>query len=229
MFCSQCGEKLKDEAQFCHKCGAGVAGAPANVGKQQEKGDGLRSWLNSFGAFLFIPLFAIVVVLLFWSNKEPEQLGVSNGNAAPSGEASMAAMNNVHKTLERLKSNIEKNPEDLVSIDSLAVMYSIAGSYDKSKDYYEMHMALDPDNKDIKIALALTYNNLSNNDKAVALIKEVLDKEPNYVFALHYMAELQGAMHNHEEAERLSKQIIKDYPGTEFAKLAAERLAAHKD
>lgn len=33
MFCSQCGEKLQDNALFCHKCGAKIGGMSESTGK----------------------------------------------------------------------------------------------------------------------------------------------------------------------------------------------------
>lgn len=226
MYCTQCGEKLKSEAKFCHACGEAVQSQVQNrAGRDENTGKARHGWLHSFGAFLFIPIFAGIVVLLFWVNKEPEPLKATNNANGKQAEApSMAAMGQIHQTLERLKANVEANPEDLVSIDSLAIMYSIAGSYDKARMYYEKHLQIEPDNKDIKIALGLTYHNLNNNEKAIALLQEVLDKEPTYAFALHYMGEIQASLHNHEEAEKYWQRIIVHYPGTEMAKIAEQRI-----
>ncbi|MFQ5651025.1 MAG: tetratricopeptide repeat protein [bacterium] len=182
------------------------------------------SWLHSFGAFLFVPLFALIVVLLFWQNNDAPMV---NGADAPQARGSnMAAMEQVHKTLNRLKSRLEAHAEDVVAMDSLAIMYTIAGNYEKAKAFYEMHMDVEPENKDVKIALALTHNNLSNHEKAIALIQEVLDREPTYAFGLHYMAEILASIHNHEEAEKYWRQIIEHYPGTEMAKVAEQRIDA---
>ncbi len=231
MFCSQCGEKLKDEASFCHACGMAIKDSSSKADSeetaQKEASASTKSWLNTFGAFLFIPLFALIVVLLFWKNEDPApiQQAANGGNAEQSQAPSMAAMNQVHETLNRLKQKVENDPTDTVAIDSLAVMFSIAGSYEKAKEYYEMHLEIEPDSKDAKIGLALTYHNLDNNEKATSLLQEILDKEPNNAFALHYLAEINAAIHNHEEAETYWRQIIAAYPGTEMARVAQDRLA----
>ena len=60
MFCSQCGESIKENAKFCHACGT-EAGKPTT--ETHESGEGPKqSWLHSFGVFLFIPLFAVIVI-----------------------------------------------------------------------------------------------------------------------------------------------------------------------
>jgi len=229
VFCTKCGEKIKPDARFCHACGAA-----ASQDKAVEQAGGTmrpqkQNWLHSFGAFLLIPIFAVIVILLFWKNKDPDPIvQASTNNAAQNESPNMAAMQQVHATLELLKKNLEANPKDLVAMDSLAVMYSIAGSHDKALNYYKIHLEIEPDNKDIKIAMALTYHNLRNDSRAIELLQEVLEKEPDYLFGLYYLAEIQEAQHNHEEAARHWQEIIEKHPGTQLAKAAEERLAEQR-
>ena len=72
--------------------------------------------------------------------------------------------------------------------------------------------------------MGLTYNNLKRSEDAVAIIQEVLVVEPTNAFALHYLAEIQTSLHNHEEAEKLWQKIIAAYPDTEMAKVAEQRI-----
>ncbi len=233
MFCSKCGEKLKKEAKFCHACGVVTkAGQTKTAGtKTNSKGTKVsaQSWLNSFGAFLFIPIFAIIIVLLFWANNDPEPLAANSPqptSAQGGGEPNQAAMSQVHNMLESLKSRLEANPKDLVAIDSLAVMHAMAGSFDKAKGYYEMHLEIEPDNIDIKVGLALTYHNLQQTDNAIATLEEVLAKDPKYVYALHYLAEIYASSHEHEKAIDKWNLVIKYYPDSDFSKMATERIEA---
>ena len=221
--CTKCDKPLKPDARFCHNCGESVNTATAQSVAEQTP-EVKQSWLNSFGIFLFIPVFAGIIVLLFWVNKEPEPLGASNGTGQEQSAPDMAAMGQVHETLERLKKNLDSNPSDGVSMDSLAIMYTIAGSYEKALTYYEMHLEIEPDNKDLKIALGLTYHNLKKSEDAVAIIQEVLVDEPTNAFALHYLAEIQSSLHNHEEAQKLWQKIIDTYSNTEMAKVAQQRI-----
>lgn len=217
MYCSKCGAEVKADAHFCQECGTkvGAEGATSAGAK------GSKTWLETNGAFLFIPVFAIIVVLLFWSNREPDPIAGTQSASMANGGPQMQA---VHATLNRLKNKVQANPQDLVSIDSLAVMFAIAGNFEKSREFYEQHLAAEPDNKDIKIALALTNHNLENEDKALSLLNEVLDEEPTYAFALHYMAEIQSDLNHRAEAMKYWQKIVDTYPGTEFAKIAKERM-----
>ncbi|MFQ5751754.1 MAG: tetratricopeptide repeat protein [bacterium] len=226
--CSNCGEILKPEARFCHSCGETVTASVVRERSQKREATNLgapkKNWFATTGTFLFIPIFAGIIILLFWKNRESEPLNTASGQQSMSNTA---AMENVHRTLERLQQKVEVNPEDLVSIDSLAVMYAIAGSYEKASELYERHLKLEPDNKDIKIALGLTYHNLKRTDEAIALIKEVLDKEPTYAFALFYLGEIYASSGNMEEASKNWKLIQEQYPNSEIAKMAEQRIHAY--
>ncbi len=237
MFCSKCGEKLKTAAKFCQACGAKTRSDQTTLSSESNPKSvkvSTRSWLNSFGAFLFIPLFAIIIILLFWTNREPEPIAggaQQEGSAPANGKPDEAGMKQIHNTVENLKSRLEENPEDLVAIDSLAVMYAIAGSYDKAKGYYERHLEIEPDNKDIKIGLALTYHNMKQTDEAIKTIEEVLAKDPKHVFGLHYLAEIYASIHDHDKAIEKWNLIVAAYPNSDFSKMASGRIKAqsHSD
>jgi len=201
-------------------------GGDSGVTEPTEDGPALpQSWLNKYGAYLFIPIFLIIIVLLFWENRDPANMQSSGANSG--GRAATSAdMERVHNTLERLKKALEDNPRNVSALDSLAMMYSVANSYDKALAYYERHLEIEPDNKDVKIAIALTYHNMKNPDKAIALLKEILDKEPNYAFALHYLAAIYDAQHEHDLAKEYWQKIINAFPGTEIAKMAQKNIDA---
>lgn len=231
MYCTQCGTELKEGARFCHKCGASVesneVGANAEAGNVAVPGV-QKSWLSQYGAYLFIPLFAIIVALLFWVNKEPDNLGAS-GQPTQGQQAPSFDMNKVHETLDRLQTALKEDPKNVVAMDSLAMMYAIAGSYEKAKGYYEQHLQIEPDNRDIQVALALIYHNLQNDPKAIEILQGILDKEPGYAFALHYLAEIYASQHEHDKATQYWQKIIKLYPGTEMAKVAEKRIQEQTD
>lgn len=222
--CPECGAALKPGARFCHNCGAAIADAqeatPA-AGARPVAAQGSR--LATLGPFLLIPFFALIVVLLFWQNREPQPLNPTGG-AQQGGAPDMAAMNQVHETLQRLKKNLEANPNDLVSMDSLAVMYAIAGKYDEAIKYYERHLEIEPDNTEIKIALGLSYHNIRQSDKGIALIQEVLTKEPTNAFALFYLGELYAATGHKSQAEQHWQKVVDTYPNTEIARMASQRI-----
>jgi cytochrome c-type biogenesis protein CcmH/NrfG len=231
--CPNCGEALKSGAKFCHKCGQ-VVSEPPTKSARPAAGSSARAtavprprtqrWLT-MGAFFIIPVFAgLIIALLFWKNREPEPLQAAKDAAASEAMPSMAAMESVHKTLERLKHNLEANPEDLVSIDSLATMFSIAGSFDKASKYYERHLEIEPDNNEIKMALAHSYFQLKRTSDALALVQGVLKKEPTNVFALYNLGVIYGSEGKKDEAIKHLQIIVDTYPGTEWAKAAQQLI-----
>ncbi|MFQ5604935.1 MAG: zinc-ribbon domain-containing protein [bacterium] len=226
--CVSCGAPLKPDARFCHSCGEpappGKGSRARSVNSTGVAGSVQKNWLTTVGPFLFIPIFVAIIVLLFWQNENPGPK--NNASTASAGTAGMsqADMGNVHATLERLKQNVETNPKDLVSIDSLAIMYAIAGNYEVSSQYYEQHLSIEPNNKDVKIALGLTYHNLKRTDEAIAQMKEVLVKDPTYSFALFYLGEIYASTGNKEDASKNWQLIVQHYPNTEVAKMAEQRI-----
>ncbi|NIR49560.1 tetratricopeptide repeat protein [candidate division KSB1 bacterium] len=229
MECSNCGEPLKPGAKFCHSCGSAAdSESQAHETTQAEGGTTQKSWLATIGPFLFIPVFVGIIVILFWKNREPEPMNASNATAAEQSAPSMAAMGQVHETLERLKQRVEENPDDLVAIDSLATMYSIAGSYDKARKFYERHLEIEPDNQQIKIALGLTYHSLNRTEEGIELIEGILQEEPTHAFALFYLAEIYASSGEMKVAEEHWNKIIDHYPNTEIANMAQQRIHEYK-
>ncbi|MFQ5824773.1 MAG: zinc-ribbon domain-containing protein [bacterium] len=215
--CTHCGVNIKPQAKFCHNCGTLV------TGRSEEKSV-KRNWLSAVGLFMFIPIIALIIVLLFWRNKESEPLQVSNASKDEQNIQSMAAMEQVHKTLERLQSEIEANPEDLVAIDSLAQMFYFVGSYEKAGKYLQMHLEIEPDNRDIKMFLAMTYSNMNRSDEAITLIKEILTNEPTYAFGLYNLGLIYAHIGNKEEALKNWKLLVQHHPNTEIANMAKKQI-----
>ena len=235
--CTNCGQILKLKAKFCHVCGAvvesGFKEAPVEKIKDSrefETGNVRRNWLATIGPLFFIPIFAGIIVLLFWKNKDIE-LEASNSMAAEQSMPSMEAMEQVHKTLERLKANVQANPEDLVSIDSLAQMYYIANSFEKASKYLEMHLEIEPGNRDIRMFLAMAYSNLNRADEAKVLIDEILQKEPTYAFGLYNLGLIYASQGNEKEALKNWNILVRHHRGTEVANMAQQRIheLAHVD
>ncbi|MFQ5865790.1 MAG: zinc-ribbon domain-containing protein [bacterium] len=228
--CTNCGETLKPSAKFCQNCGtpvkAGLEKAQVEELDETEQFQEKRNWLASVGPFMFIPIFAGIIVILFWKNRENTPLPPSNPSSAEQNAPDKAAMEQVHQTVERLQSKIKANPEDLVSIDSLAQMFYIAGSYDKAGKYLEMHLDIEPNNRDIKMFLATTYGNLNRNDEAIALIKGILKKEPTYAYGLYNLGVIYASTGNKEEALRNWKMVVQQHPGTEIAHAAEQHIQA---
>ncbi len=231
LFCTECGNELKESARFCHNCGAPVKGQNGDSVKAAgtSKVDlPHQSWLNKYGAYLFIPVFILIVVLLFWKNQDPGSLSAPTATSTSQNQAMSANMEKVHEMLDRLKKAVEEDPKNVAAMDSLGNMFYIAGSFAKAREYFEMHLAVEPDNNQTKIYLARTYFNLKNKDKAIEILQGILDKEPDFVFALSDLADIYDSIHEHDKAREYWQKIISDYPGTQFALDAQKRLNEQK-
>ncbi len=219
--CPHCGESLKSDAMFCQNCGkdvsTNVVEKPIRATTATTMPDTKRHWLTNTGIYLFIPVFIIIIVLLFWKNENPVPTNASN-------VATNADMQMAHVTLERLKQKYEANPKNLVAIDSLALMYYIAGSYEIASKYYAEHLAIEPDNKSLKIYLGVTYHNLKRTDEAIALLNEVLDKESTNADALYWLGVIYASSGNKEEASKNWQAVVEKHPNTKIAQAAEQGL-----
>jgi cytochrome c-type biogenesis protein CcmH/NrfG len=225
LFCSECGAELKSDARFCHSCGKAVHGDSSNGDKnvvQPHK----QSWLNAYGVYFLIPIFVGVVVLLFWVNREPAPPDHEHVEEQQASAPNMAAMQNVHEMLQRLKDRVTADPQDLPAVDSLAAMYALAGRFEQAKEYYELHLKADPDNREAKIALAYTLTELQRSEEGMRILQTILDKEPTYAPALLCQADIQYARAETEKAVLSWKKVMDTYPGTEYGKVALQRLQA---
>jgi cytochrome c-type biogenesis protein CcmH/NrfG len=227
--CANCGEQVKSSAKFCHGCGAPVSAevkprsvaAPAPVAVTVKSNRAI-----AIASFVAIPAFAILIIaLLFWKNEDPGPLQASGGGSVAEESApSMAAMQSVHDTLERLKKRLEDNPNDLVAMDSLASMYTIAGSHEKASQFYEQHLAIEPENTDVKMMLAHSYFQMQKIDDAMKIVQSVLKKEPANALALFNLGVIYSAQGKKEEATQHLQIIVDTYPGTEWAKRAEQLI-----
>lgn len=228
--CSSCGEALKPLAKFCHHCGAAVS-EEASVktsaaAPMRESVPAKSSRAVAIASFVAIPAFAILIIaLLFWKNQDPQPLASEAGGAAQEqGVPNMAAMQSVHETLERLKQRLAADPNDLVAIDSLASMYTIAGSYEKAIQFYERHLAIEPDNTDTKMMLAHSYFQLQRLDDAMKVVQGVLKNEPTNALALFNLGVIYSSQGKQKEATQHLQIIIDTYPGTEWANRAQQLI-----
>ena len=230
--CKKCDKLLKPDARFCQNCGEPVKTAAAQPLATGQTPAVKQSWLNSFGSFLFIPVFAGIIVLLFWVNKEPEPLGASNGSGQEQAVPDMAVMEEVHQEIARLEAKLKKNPKDLATIDTLVSMYSVPGNYKKVAEFYENYLTLVPDDVRIMANLGFIYHSrLDRTDDANSLVQKALEREPTNDLGLFVTAEIQSSLHNHEIAESYWKKIIELYPNTDIAKVAQQRIheTMHED
>ncbi len=227
--CATCGEAIKPEAKFCHHCGAPVSEAVSSKTIEASGRESLpakSSRAVTIASFVAIPAFAILIIaLLFWKNQDPEPLSASGGAAQQQdGVPSMAAMQSVHETLQRLQKRLEADAHDVVAMDSLAAMYAIAGSYDKASKYYERHLEIEPDNLDVKMMLAHSYFQLQRLDDAMKLVQSVLKKEPTNALALFNLGVIYSSQGKQKEATQHLQIIIDTYPGTEWANRAQQLI-----
>ncbi len=129
-----------------------------------------------------------------------------------------------HKTLNRLRTNLKTNPEDLTSLDSLGTLYASSGSYEQARKYYERYLEIEPHNNTVKSYLAWAYYQLNRMNEAMSLVRGVLKEEPTNIYGLYTLGVIYSSEGKKDEAARHLQIIIDNYPGTEWAKAAQQLI-----
>jgi len=80
---------------------------------------------------------------------------------------------------------------------------------EKTRDSYSRALQLDPSNLHAKTNTALTYVNSANPMRAISILREVLDKQPNYLPAIMSMGKLSMQSGQFDKAAERFKDVLR--------------------
>lgn len=127
-----------------------------------------------------------------------------------------AAAYNKNFILEKLTERSTKEPEELAYKLWIAKVYSISGeSADMAEKYVKELEGLDVGNVNIKIIQSKTYQNLGDNEKAQALLNEIIKENGDSYIGYHTEAWHYYEKGQYDRALELTQKSIlanKDYP-----------------
>jgi len=104
--------------------------------------------------------------------------GAATGAApGPQGEV---LMEQVRGRIADLRGRLEANPRDLEALISLGNMYSDAGKFDESIQYYSRALEVNPDNPDVLSDLGVGYRNSGDPKRAIEMFRKALQAHPDH-------------------------------------------------
>lgn len=142
------------------------------------------------------------------------------------------------KELEKAKDLLLKaskiKPNDVVIYKMLAGVFDMSGNEKETLKYSQKAVELQPENLESLTNLGTAQNSVENNDVARAIFEKVLQKNPNYAYALYHYAELELETGNKAKAlklfERGSKASESDNEGnTKYIEICRQRLEELKN
>ncbi|MFV0340288.1 MAG: tetratricopeptide repeat protein, partial [Parachlamydiaceae bacterium] len=121
--------------------------------------------------------------------------------------------------LEQYEAEVQRDPDNLSLILSVAEVYLSLKNYPKAVEYYKKGLALKPDNKKIQLDLAQAYLNNKDLTHSDLLFQQILKEEPRNSRVLEGIGRIQALKHNLSEAENYYTQALNidpDQPTTLF-------------
>ncbi len=112
-----------------------------------------------------------------------ESMGNNNMDMSAKNNADMEK---VHREIDALKKEIEKNPKDFDSLKKLGDIYYDIRDFKSAINYYERALKIKKDDA-MMVDLATSYVNLNRVDEAINTLNKVLKDKPDFPPALYNM------------------------------------------
>jgi cytochrome c-type biogenesis protein CcmH/NrfG len=117
------------------------------------------------------------------SDRPGGQGGMPGGAPAADGAAGapdMAQMEQVQKEIAALRDLLQKEPNNLQALVRMGDMFFDAGMFDKSKEYYQRALTLNPGDIKVETDLGTALRNTGQPQEALKLFERTVAKDPSH-------------------------------------------------
>jgi len=149
--------------------------------------------------------------------------GVGGGTPVQAGAGGPPAP--VMRLLVDLRGRLQKNPNDLAALVSIANLYFDAGKYAQAIPYYKRALALDPANPDTRTDYATALHGKGDDLQSIAELEHVLAKRPDFPEALFNEGVVANAIGRRSEAIDAFTRFLKVKPSDQRANDARQALS----
>jgi tetratricopeptide (TPR) repeat protein len=188
-----------------------------------------------YPAFFLILLVGVVLVTQFEKEKTKTPLSSVQDKQMPMddvhknmGNADAPTRANVNenfrKQLENLKQKIEVNPKDTLALREYADLLNEGHKPLEAIQYYEKILSFNPKRTDVLFNLSIIYFNNKDLNKAEEFTNRILSFDKNNDQAHYNIGAISAAKGDREKARTIWEDLIKKYPGSPTAILAASSL-----
>lgn len=120
----------------------------------------------------------------------------------PSSLPSETANLEYQKEIERLRSLLKKDPQNIKALIELGNAYFDSNQFDQAIDAYSQALKIDPKNADVRTDLGIMYRRKGDTDRAIAEFRQAAQDDPQHVNSrynlgvvlLHDKGDLKGAI-----------------------------------
>lgn len=134
------------------------------------------------------------------------------------------------KEIERLRSILKKDPQNLKALIELGNAYFDTNQFDKAIEAYSQALKIDPKNADVRTDLGIMYRRKGDIDRAISEFKQAAQDDPSHVNSrynlgivlLHDKGDVRGAITAWEDYLKVEPTG----PRAENIRLQIEKLKA---
>jgi tetratricopeptide (TPR) repeat protein len=251
--CSNCGEVIPKDSNFCKGCGARLNGSeklykseidivtPEKASAVQKSTPAKRSLKNVNQSetakgkqisamqivYLIIGLVLVGLVLLYVSGAigtGSSEAKVQNGNQTGS-DVKLESIQEINQQEELVKNN----PNDLDNLLKLGHMLNDAGFYEKAIERYKQYLKLKPNIADVIVDMGVCYFQTGKYDNAVSNFKKGIEINPEHQIAhMNLGVVYKFGLNNKTEAVKWWKKAVQLDPTSEVGKKAQDFLNQNK-
>lgn len=250
LFCSVCGEEVRQTDKFCSSCGAAIN----NTNKKEAGHKGKNSTIKSNKSklaidknsesenvktppkisavklvYIFIGLVAVVLILNYLAgvfDKPDVKQAPATSNVQTPTDNNGADLQHLQQ-INALEEIVKNNPKDKESLLELAHLLNDSGFKERAIQKYKLYLQMDPKNPDVLVDMGVCYYELRNFDEAIKSMKEALKYNPQHQIAHLNLGIVNMTAGNHDEAIKWLNKAVDIDPNTPIAKRAQELINSH--
>ncbi|MCX7876740.1 MAG: tetratricopeptide repeat protein [Melioribacteraceae bacterium] len=190
--------------------------------------------------YLVIFVVFIVAVIIFSNSAKKSDLAnnpninnqmpdddVHKGLKSQGNGETPSASNVMKEAIERmnkLKAEVDKNPNDTLKIREYADMLTLAHKPDEAIEYYSKIIKIDPKRVDVFLQLTYIHFNKGEFDKALDYTNKALAVEKDNLIATYNLGAILNAKGDKRQAINIWKNLAQKYPNTEVGHIAKESV-----
>lgn len=154
----------------------------------------------------------------------PEDDVHKNLKSQGNGDAPSASnvMKEAIERMNKLKEEVNKNPNDTLKLREYADMLTLAHKPDEAIEYYSKILKFDPKRIDVLLQLTYVHFNKGDLDKALEYTNKALQVDKNNLIANYNLGAVLNAKGDKRQAILIWKNLALKYPNTDVGHIAKE-------
>ncbi len=190
--------------------------------------------------YVYITIFVVFIISVIIFSNSTKKSDINNGQQMngqmpeddvhkglkSQGNGDSPSASNVMKEaiekMNKLKEEVDKNPNDTLKVREYADMLTLAHKPDEAIEYYSKILKKDSKRIDVLLQLTYVYYNKGDLDKAFEYTNKALQVDKNNLIANYNLGAVLNAKGDKRQAIQIWKNLAQNYPNTDVGHIAKE-------